>query len=79
MGRTIPSASGLINEEIQRLRKLKRRMDRRYWKAIDWMINELRMNRHLTFQYNNPEDILSIPYVIVVKILIEKNILDMLE
>jgi len=79
MGRTIPSASGLINEEIQRLKKLKRKMDRRYWKAIDWIINELRMNRHLTFQYNSPEDILSIPYIIVVKILTEKKIMDMLE
>lgn len=79
MGRTIPSASRLINEEIQRLKKLKRRMDRRYWKAIDWMIREMRMNRHITFHYNNPEDILSIPYVIVIKILVEKNILDMLE
>ncbi|HIQ12771.1 MAG TPA: hypothetical protein EYH44_00040 [Thermoprotei archaeon] len=78
MGRTIPSASRLIDEEIRRLKKLRRRMDRRYWRAIDFIIKELKMNRHLIFQYNNPEDILSIPYIIIVKILTDKKVIDKL-
>lgn len=69
MGRTIPSATSIVEEEIRKLRALKRRMDRRYWPIIEMMINEMRGNRNILYRFNRPEDILLLPYIIAVKIL----------
>ncbi len=72
MGRTIPSATAIVNEEIKRVKRLKRRIDKKYWKALDLIIEEMKRNRHLTFTFNDPEDIMNIPYIIAAKILSEK-------
>jgi len=67
MGRTIPSVTKIIDEEVRRVRKLKRSMDKRYWAAIDQVIKMLRGNRNLIYKYNRPEDVMLIPYIILVK------------
>jgi len=72
MGRSIPSNSMIIEEEIRRVRKLKRKMDRRYWPIIDMIIMEMRNNRNVMYILNSPEDILLLPYIIAVKILAKK-------
>jgi len=68
MGRSIPSPTRYIDNEIRRIRRLARRYPE-YREGLERLAQILRRRRSIIYLLRDPEDVADLPYIVAASIL----------